>query len=293
MAAFSVALYVALAGNLDIQGTGTEHADQVLAASQLARIRLVLATINIAGWVLGGVLSYLVAGRMLRPIEAAITRQRQFTAHASHELHTPLTVIKGEVDVTLARERSPAQYQETLSRIDAEVEHLETLVGDLLDLAQVEGSDHLRERERRIVGEIIREVVEPYEPRLQQRALRLTVEASPELEAKLDWLRVRHLLSNLIDNAIYHTPPRGEIRVAAAPHGRDFELSVFNSGSHLADDDLPHLFVPFYRGKESDPERGTGLGLALCDWVARVHGGSISAHNVRGGVSFVVRLSKD
>jgi signal transduction histidine kinase len=185
MAAFSVALYIALAGNIDVPGSGTERADQAIQAAQLARIRLVIAAVNVVGWVLAAGIAYVIAGRTLRPIAAALARQRQFTAHASHELRTPLTVMKGEIDVSLARERAPEQYRETLSRIDAE---------------------------------------------------------------------------------------------------------VFNAGAPIADSDLPHLFVPFYRGKGSDPDGGTGLGLALSDWVARAHGGSIMAQNSNGGVSFIVRL---
>jgi signal transduction histidine kinase len=290
MAAFSVALYIVLAGNIDIPGSGTERADQAIQAAQLARIRLVIAAVNVAGWVLAAGVAYVIAGRTLRPIAAALARQRQFTAHASHELRTPLTVMKGEIDVSLARERAPEQYRETLSRIDAEVVHLEQMVADLLDLAELDARQETLNRECRAVGDVLREVVEPLTPQLSQHRLHLVVDIPAPLEANLDWTRVRHLARNLVENAIQHTPPLGEIRISGRQRGKDLELIVFNTGAPIADSDLPHLFVPFYRGKGSDPDGGTGLGLALSDWVARAHGGSIMAQNCNGGVSFIVRL---
>lgn len=290
MIAFSIALYVALAGNIDVAGSGTERADQAIQAAQLARIRLVLVAINVVGSLVVAVLSYVVAGRTLLPIMAALARQRQFTAHASHELRTPLTVVKGEIDVTLARERAPGEYRETLSRIDAEVVHLEHMVTDLLDLAELEARQVTLERKRRVVGAVIEEEIEPYARQAARRHIRLTCDIPGVMEANLDWPRVRHLVRNLVDNAIHHTPESGEIRIAVRQRGKDVELSVFNTGSQVAESDLPHVFVPFYRGQGSDPNGGTGLGLALCDWVARAHGGSISAQNANDGVSFLVRL---
>jgi signal transduction histidine kinase len=257
-----------------------------------ARARLALVGVNVAGWVLTAALSYFIAGRTLRPIEAAVERQRQFTAHASHELRTPLTIMQGAIDVTLARERSPEEYRRTLGLVHAEVDHMKHSVNDLLMLAQVEARREVVGRERRAVVEVVDEVVRPLLSALSKREIRLISDVPPQLEACLDWERIQHLLRNLLDNAVRYTPPRGEIRIAANQHRGDLELLVFNSGSHIAGDDLPHLFIPFYRGRASTRGTGSGLGLALCDWLARAHGGSIVAENRNGGVAFVVRLPR-
>lgn len=294
MAAFSVALYIALQnvliGNLDVGGNATPQVEQAVLEADLARARLVLLGVNIAGWVLSAIVSYIVAGRTLRPIEAAVERQRQFTAHASHELRTPLTVMKGEIDVTLARMRSAEEYRRVLSLVNVEVDTMERSVHDLLALAQIEASSLAVERERRTVAAVIDEVMSPLRPRLEMRDIRLVTDVPPNLEASLDWERIRHLLRNLVENAVRHTPPGGEIRIEVREQRGDLELTVFNSGSQIAVHDLPHIFVPFYRGRGSSRGTGSGLGLALCDWVVRAHNGSIMAQNRSGGVAFVVRL---
>jgi signal transduction histidine kinase len=297
MALFSIALYVAIStattSNTEVPESVTPAVEHSILEAQLARARLALLGINVVGWAVAATASYAVAGRTLAPIERALARQHQFTAHASHELRTPLTVIKGEIDVTRARERSPEQYQAALDRIDEEVIHLDTMASDLLALARMESVDKHTERQRRNVAAVLAEVLTPLRATMRERNIGITLVVSSELEATLDWSRTRHLLTNLMDNAIQHTPAAGEIRISAARVGKNVEFSVFNSGSVIEPDDMPHVFLPFYRGKDSDPDTGTGLGLALCEWIARLHGGTIQARNLAGGVQFTARLPTD
>jgi signal transduction histidine kinase len=297
MAVFSVALYVAIStattSTTEVPESVTPAVEQSILEAQLARARLALVGINAVGWVVAATASYVVAGRTLAPIERALSRQHQFTAHASHELRTPLTVIKGEIDVTRARDRSSEQYRQALDRIDAEVIHLNTMASDLLALARMEGMSEHTERRRKIVADVVAEVLDPLRATMRDRNIRVTPAVSPDLEATLDWNRVRHLLTNLLENAIQYTPAAGEIRIGATRVGKNVEFSVFNSGSFIEPEDMPHVFLPFYRGKASNPDTGTGLGLALCEWIAHVHGGTIQARNMADGVLFVARLPTD
>jgi len=294
MGAFSVALYLsiatAMANTLDVPDPTTVQTEHAFLSAELARARLALLGINIAGWLVAATASYLVAGRTLAPLESALARQRQFTAHASHELRTPLTVMKGEIDVTMARERSPEQYRETLTRLDDEVIHLEQMTGTLLTLAQAQEARRASECSVGDVGELVHDIVCSFSQRAEDAGILLDTSLPPQLRANLDWPHVRHLLTNLLDNALRHTKRGGTVRVSAAPHGRILELTVFNTGAQIATQDLPHLFVPFYRGKGSSSGGGAGLGLALADWIARSHGGAIAVHNQLDGVSFTVRL---
>ncbi len=294
MAAFSVALYLSIAtataNTLDVPDPATVQAEHAVLSAELARARLALLGINVAGWLVAATASYLVAGRTLAPLESALARQRQFTAHASHELRTPLTIMKGEIDVTMARERSPEQYRETLTRLDDEVIHLEQMTGTLLTLAQAQEARRASECSVGDVGELVHDIVCSFSQRAEDAGILLDTSLPPQLRANLDWPHVRHLLTNLLDNALRHSKRGGTVRVSAAPHGRILELTVFNTGAQIAPQDLPHLFVPFYRGKGSSSGGGAGLGLALADWIARSHGGSVAVHNQLDGVSFTVRL---
>lgn len=298
MAAFSVALYLslstAMSSTIDSPEKGAgSRLEQTILQAELTRARLALLGINAAGWILAATASYVVAGRTLAPIEAVLARQRQFTAHASHELRTPLTVIKGEIGVTRARERSPEQYRQTLDRIDGEVVHLETMVSDLLALARMESGQGGVDRHPGNLATIASDALTPFHSRIRDQNIEVKLLIPADLEAVLDWTRIRNLLVNLIDNAISHTPPGGRIEIHGEAHGRYMNLTVFNTGAPIQSSDLPHLFVPFFRGRGNHAEAGAGLGLALCDWIVQSHRGSIAAHNVNGGVSFDVRLPRD
>lgn len=294
MAAFSVALYVALqqalAGNLEAPGTASAQLEQALLGSELARARIALLAINLVGLSVSALVSWIVAGRTLQPIQQSLDRQHRFAAHASHELRTPLTVIKGEIEVTLARPRRLEVYRETLQRVDGEVDHLEATVKSLLDLARSTAPESVPRASTRSVWSALQEMAAPFQATAGDRHLQLLVEASPDHEATLDWGRITLVMRNLLDNALRHTPAGGSIVVTARHRGRDLELTVFNNGAGVAADDLPHLFVPFYRGRGSDPETGTGLGLALCEWIVQAEGGRIAVHNVADGVLFTLRL---
>ncbi len=296
MASFSTVLYVALqnvlAGNLEAGGNATAQVEQAVLSADLARARLTLAAVNVVGWLLSATVSYFIAGRTLQPIGATIERQRQFTAHASHELRTPLTIMEGEIDVTLARERTTQEYRRTLSMVYGEVDHMKRSVDDLLVLAQVDARREVTARECRELASAVNEIVRPVLPTLAAHSVRLTADIPPALEACLDWEGIYRLLRNLLDNAVRHTPPGGEIRIDASRHGSDLNLRVYNTGSRIAEPDLPHLFLPFYRGKGSASGSGSGLGLALCEWIARAHGGSVTAENLPDGVAFVVHLPR-
>jgi len=294
MAAFSIALYLALqsalSGNLEVGGNASHNVEQSVLAAELYRTRLVLLAVNVAGWLVGGALSYLGAGRTLKPIEQSVERQRQFTAHASHALRTPLTVMKGEIDVTLARARSVEEYQRVMRLIGREVDRIEGTVEDLLSLAELNADAVVLSPENLPVSRVIAEAVATLQRAIVHKQVNLVVRAPPELEACLDWERFRLLLQNLVENAVRHTPAGGEVRIEAREHGQTLELEVFNSGSRIDPTDLPYLFVPFYRGRSSRGTSGVGLGLALAEWVARAHGGSIRVENHAGGVAFTARL---
>jgi two-component system OmpR family sensor kinase len=215
-----------------------------------------------------------VLNGMLDRLDGAFQVQRQFTADASHELRAPLTVLKGDIDVTLKRDRSSAEYRETLVRCREEVERLARLASDLLVLARSDAVLPLEQVEEVDFRSLVQRVVSRFETAAGGRAVRISVEAE-EVVIAGDERMLDRVVSNLVDNAVKHCRSGGEVRLdlVAAP---DAVLTVRDEGPGVPAAQLPHLFVRFFRG---DPARqrgeGTGLGLAIAKAGAEAHAGRL------------------
>ena len=242
---------------------------------------------------------------MLARLQAAFDRQRQFTADASHELRTPVSIISLEAQQALERPRTLEEYRQALVAIRAESEHMARLVADLLDLARAEGGQTVLTREEFDLSDLTLEVVEWLAPAARIKGLRVIVDELPELPVLGDRAHLSRMLSNVLDNAIKYTAGHGrQIRVATGARSQDDGcwawVRVDDDGPGIDAAHLPNLFERFYRvdaaraGSSGDGAAGGhGLGLAIARWVARAHGGDIQARNrPRGGASFEVVIPR-
>ena len=230
---------------------------------------------------------------MIARLDAAFRRQRQFTGDASHELRTPLTALKGQVEVALARQRTPDEYQAVLRVVNEEVDRLIHLVGSLLTLARADAGEIGLAREPISLGDAVEGVVEQLEPLATQRGIAIAVDRGPETTVEADESLLLQLLLNLVDNAIKYTPSGGEVRATWGVDRGSAFVTVSDSGIGIDASDLPHIFERFYRVDKarSRSEGGTGLGLAISRWIVEAHGGEISATSQAGeGSAFTVRL---
>lgn len=230
---------------------------------------------------------------MLERLESAFQRERQFTADASHELRTPLSVITSQVDVTLERPRSAREYQEALRVVGGEAERMRRLVSELLILARADSARERLELEPQSVDELACEVAEELQPLARARGIRLGLGRVEPAVVMGDQTRLMQLLFNLTDNAIKYTPAGGNVTISVERRGGSVALAVADSGIGIAAPHLPHLFERFYRVDKarSRSEGGAGLGLAICDWIARAHGGRIEVASAPGrGSIFTVHL---
>jgi two-component system, OmpR family, sensor histidine kinase CiaH len=255
--------------------------------------------------IFGGLLALVVAGgfgalyarRALAPIRAslanqrlALRRQREFAADASHELRTPLTVIRSSVEY-LARHRSEpvATVGDALEDITAEVRQLSTLVDDLLLLARSDSGAIELDRLPLDLGDVAGEAASTLVQPAAERNVRIVVDPEPAAVIG-DPVRLRQLVAILVDNAIRHSPPGGEVRVAVRGDGRTAILSVEDQGTGIRPEDLPRVFDRFWRAPGA-PAGGTGLGLAIAQWIVERHGGRISVMNrAEAGARFNVQL---
>ncbi len=240
---------------------------------------------------------YLYAGRALVPIrqsidrrQAALQRQREFAANASHELRTPLTVIGASVeDLKRNRHTKVEDVGDALGDIDAEVAHMTALVEDMLTLARTDSGVVQVERVQLDLADVALEATSMLVALGQERGVSVVLDPLPA-SVTGDSLRLRQLVTILVDNAIRHSPVDSSVAVWVRPEPASALLQVDDQGSGVRPEDLPRLFDRFWRA-DNAPAGGTGLGLAIAKWIVEQHGGEIGAFNrPEGGASFWVRL---
>ena len=271
--------------------------DRTAEVSLLTTLLTVLFGGGVIALVLATGLGFIYAGRALVPIrasmsrrDAALQRQREFTANASHELRAPLTVVRASVADLRRNEDQPVrQVGDALDDIDTEVVHLTALVDDLLLLARTDSGALQMDLEEVDLADIAAEVAGAIGPVAAQRDVRVVLDPRPA-EMTGDALRLRQLVTILVDNAVAHSPAGSLVSITVRPEGDDVTLVVDDEGPGIRPADLPHVFERFWRADDAPPG-GTGLGLAIAAWIVDGHGGSISAANrPEGGARLAVRL---
>ncbi len=231
---------------------------------------------------------------MISRLEQAFERERNFTANASHELKTPLAILRGDIEVTLRRDRDAQEYRRVLGSSLEEIERLTKLTDDLLTLARSDAGEKMLEFEPVRLDELADEAYAYMRQLAESVSLTLTYDrpASPAL-VEGDPKRLKQLLVNLLDNAIKYTPAGGRVKLAISADQDSVVIEVSDTGRGIPAETLPHIFDRFYR--QSDPRdsrvTGFGLGLAISRWIAVAHGGTIAAKSEPGkGSLFSVRL---
>ena len=234
-----------------------------------------------------------VFNAMLDRLHRVFEGQRQFIADAAHEIQTPLTVIKGTIEVALQKTRSADDYRDALVTNLGQVERLSTLTRSLLTLAQFSSDRPPLTLTPLALAPLVQDLVKELTPLAEDRKIQLAVDAQPVPLVEGDAGRLTQLLINLLDNALAHTPPDGRITVRVRPSREHIVIEVEDTGPGIAPEHLPRLFERFYR---ADPARaresgGTGLGLAIVKEIAEAHGGTVGVESTLGkGSVFTITL---
>ncbi|AIE84187.1 ATP-binding protein [Fimbriimonas ginsengisoli] len=221
-----------------------------------------------------------VFNRMLGRLESSFDSQSRFIADASHELRTPLTAMKANTSLALSGPPSTEEYRVALQCADRAADRMTRLVNDLLFLSRSDAGQLEPVREPVVVAEVVDSVFDMFRSQATAGGVKLESEVDRSLVIGSDARYLERLLSNLVANALRHTPPGGRVTISATPT----EIRVRDTGCGIAPEHLPHLFDRFYR---VDPSRsrsdgGTGLGLPICQGIARALGGSISLSSKPG-----------
>lgn len=223
---------------------------------------------------------------MAARIEVTISTLKRFVADAAHELHTPLTAVRTNLE--LAREKSSP---EALTRALEQIDRLKILADDLLALSRIEAQPDFSPQEKMDLAALIGQMAELYASRADQAGLDFELEIDQAPAYILGGhSQLQRLIENLLDNAIKFTPPEGKIRLSLRRNQRFFELRVEDSGIGIPPDDLPFLFERFRRGRNVSGYPGSGLGLAIVRAIVSMHHGQVEAESSPAGTKMLVSL---
>jgi heavy metal sensor kinase len=230
---------------------------------------------------------------VLDRLEQALALQQQFTANASHELRTPLAILRSELELALRRERNTAEYRNALENCRTEAERLSRLVENLLTLARADAGEGVAAREPVNLAALAGDLCERFRSLAAAEGVQLVCEFKEQPEVRADSIALERVFTNLIENALRHTP-RGEevrVRVRAEADGAVFEVA--DGGPGIPPEHLPQIFDRFYRVDKARSRQhgGGGLGLAIVKSLVEAHGGRVEVESQFGrGATFRVWL---
>jgi two-component system heavy metal sensor histidine kinase CusS len=221
---------------------------------------------------------------MLKRLDDSFTRLSQFSADLAHELRTPIANMIGEAQVALTRDRTAAEYRETIESTVGECERLSRIVDNLLFVARVDAAREPIARKRLDARAAVEKITSFYHALADDRHIAIGCSGEGQIHADPDLFE--RAVGNLLDNALRFTPEHGSIQIVLSERNGDFEVAVSDTGCGIAAEHLPRVFDRFYRAESSRSSDGAGLGLALVKSIVDLHGGSaIIESNVGRGTT--------
>ncbi|HKN85235.1 MAG TPA: ATP-binding protein [Nitrospiraceae bacterium] len=234
---------------------------------------------------------------MMDRIQRVVEGQRRFVTDAAHEIQTPLTALKGNLEVAFRKTRNAAEYRDILISNLGAVERLINLCRSLITLARLAGQDAFASAQPAVpLQPVLQELIDELTVLAQDRGITLTLDVEPALTVSANKEQLQRVFFNLLDNALRHTPPGGVIAVRAGFDDDRTVIVVSDTGEGIPKDHVPHIFERFYRadGARSRESGGVGLGLAIVKEIVETHNGEITVFSKLGqGTTFTIRFHRD
>lgn len=234
-----------------------------------------------------------VFNAMAARLGSAFQRVRDFTLNASHELKTPLAILRGEMETSLRTWQGLGEEQrnQIAGQID-EIDRLAKIVDGLTFLVKADADQLTLASEPLMLHELVKDMAEDAEILAHPRQISVSVESCPEVAVKGDRQRLRQVLLNLTDNAIKYNDPGGWVKIALERKNGQALVTVKNAGPGLAVEHQGRVFERFFRGpgQEGQPVEGSGLGLSIASWIMQKHGGRLDFRSEPGLTTVTMRM---
>ena len=238
--------------------------------------------------------SWLLSNMAIRPIKAAWQKQLDFTADASHELRTPISVIQTNLELVMDNpDETVGSQMKWLKNIEAENKRMTKLVEDLLTLSRAGTDQQFLEVETFMLDKAVLETLTPFEPIASLKNIELIVQVSDKFSFYGDRKRIKQLCVILVDNALNYTGDSGTVTISLEHNGREAILTVSDTGCGIEPEHINKIFDRFYRVTKTKKlhQDGSGLGLAIAKWIVQEHGGTIEVISSPDiGTTFTVHL---
>lgn len=216
--------------------------------------------------------------KMLDKIEKAFRSQKQFVQNVSHELNTPLTIMKTRIDV-LKQKKSVTgkQYRETINIVDSEIMRLSKVTEELLILSDLEDNDYQVESRIIDIKGLLEKILKLYENQIDSRDLMLKTSFKGKSAIHGNPIQIEQLFFNLLDNAVKYGDPGGRLKISmkSSSQQKQILLNITNTTSAINKEDIPHIFERFYRSSSNGDRKSFGLGLSIAKKIVENHGGEI------------------
>lgn len=304
--AFSIGLYVWMENSfgenyvVEVEQQGESDFDEqdidiVAIAGDVAmdRLRNTLLILNGALIFIVPNIAWLMTRRTLAPVQRIHEQQKQFVSDVAHELRTPLSIMSGELEVALRKERTSADYQQVLASNKQETDRLIDLAENLLFLAREGQGRRAIEFEKVDITDLIGSVIAS----LQTESIKKEITVHFEPEGEPTFTRgqpamLRRLFFNIIHNAIHYTPIKGDILVSLSTGKQYAQVKIKDNGIGISPADQEKVFNRFYRVDDSRSQaKGYGLGLAICKSIVELHRGKITLRSaLNQGSTFTISL---
>lgn len=240
---------------------------------------------------LGGALSYFLAGKTLSPIQETFTKQKTFLADVSHEIRTPLAAIQTATEVSLrSKSKTNEDYRKVLGQVNDQTKRLTKMANDLLLLSRMESANPAA-FEKVSLSNIAAETVATFTTSAKAKNIVLSKQIDKHSEVYGDINSLTQLLIIFIDNAIKYTPAGGQVTIMVSG-GSKPSIRIQDTGIGIAEKDIKRIFERFYQADPSRSQPGNGLGLAIAQEIVVLHKGKISVQSDLGkGTTFIITFS--